>query len=377
MQETFDSLLASISLDRWVIEVFVAVFGTLLLAWAARRSLARLAARAERTRNIYDDALFHAGRQPLTWLIYLLGLSWAAEMADQGTEVGLFELVDPARTLGVIVLVALFAVRFTQYVERHLVAGDYQEPVDPTTASAIGKLLRISVVITAVLTAAQSLGFSIGGLLAFGGVGGIAVGFAARDLLANFFGGLMIYLDRPFSVGDWIRSPDQEIEGTVEEIGWRRTCIRTFDQRPLYVPNATFSTISVENPSRMRNRRIHERIGVRYDDLAVLPRIVADVRTMLEGHAAIDTRRTLMVNFDGFGPSSLDFFVYTFTKTTVWTEYHEIKQDVLLRIAEIIEGHGAEVAFPTQTLHVGGERSEEVFAAEPEASAAGASGGTA
>lgn len=374
MQETFDSLLASLSLDRWIIEVFVAVFATLVAAWAARRAFHRLALRAERTRNVYDDALFQAGRQPLGWLIYLLGLSWAAELADQGTDVSFFELVDPARTLGVIVLVALFAVRFTQYVERHLVSGDYGQRVDPTTASAVGKLLRISVVITAVLTAAQSLGFSIAGLLAFGGFGGIAVGFAARDLLANFFGGLMIYLDRPFSVGDWIRSPDQEIEGTVEEIGWRRTCIRTFDQRPLYVPNATFSTISVENPSRMRNRRIHERIGVRYADLAVLPRIVADVRAMLEAHEAIDQGRTLMVNFDGFGASSLDFFVYTFTKTTVWTEYHVIKQDVLLRIAAIIEGHGAEIAFPTRTVHVHGDGAA-ALAAEPEAPVSRGSGG--
>ena len=178
----------------------------------------------------------------------------------------------------------------------------------------------------------------------------------------------MIYLDRPFSVGDWIRSPDQQIEGTVEEIGWRRTCIRTFDQRPLYVPNATFSTISVENPSRMRNRRIHEWIGVRYGDLAALPRIVADVRAMLEAHEAIDHGRTLMVNFDGFGASSLDFFVYTFTKTTVWTEYHEIKQDVLLRIAEIIAAHGAEIAYPTRTVQfANAEPAAE--AASPEAAA--------
>ena len=88
-------------------------------------------------------------------------------------------------------------------------------------ADATGKLLRASVVITAVLVALQTLGVSVGGVLAFGGVGGIAVGFAARDLLANLFGGLTIYLDRPFRVGDWILSPDREIEGTVIEIGWR------------------------------------------------------------------------------------------------------------------------------------------------------------
>jgi MscS family membrane protein len=136
----------------------------------------------------------------------------------------------------------------------------------------------------------------------------------------------------------------------VEEIGWRLTRIRTFDARPLYVPNATFTSISVENPSRMTNRRIKETIGVRYSDVGVLEDIIRDVKKMLSEHEAIDKSKTLMVNFNEFGPSSLDFFIYTFTRTTVWSEYHEIKQDVLLRIAGIIESHGAEIAFPTRTV---------------------------
>ena len=186
-------------------------------------------------------------------------------------------------------------------------------------------------------------------------MGGIAVGLAARDLLANVFGGLTIYLDRPFSVGDWIRSPDQELEGTVQEIGWRRTLIRTFDMRPLYVPNAVFTTISVENPSRMLNRRIYETIGVRYDDMSHVRGVLRDTREYLNTSPQIDQSKTLMVNFNQFWASSLDFFVYCFTKTVVWAEYHVVKEEVLLKIADIIAQHGAEVAFPTRTLHVTGE----------------------
>jgi len=226
------------------------------------------------------------------------------------------------------------------------------EEFDQTTADAIAKLLRISVILTSALVAMQTLGYSVSGVLAFGGIGGIAVGFAARDLLANFFGGLMIYMDRPFDVGDWIRSPDQEIEGIVEKIGWRLTTIRTFDKRPLYVPNAIFTNISVENPSRMSNRRIKETIGIRYDDAAKMKDIIADVKQMLKEHDEIDPSQTLIVNFNEFAPSSLDFFIYTFTKTTNWIRFHEIKQDVLLEIINIIESHGAECAFPTSTLHI-------------------------
>ena len=244
--------------------------------------------------------------------------------------------------------------RFIKEAEHNLV--EYNEKlgkeVDRTTVDAIAKLLRLSVLITAVLVALQTLGFSVSGVLAFGGIGGIAVGFAAKDLLANFFGGLMVYLDRPFAVGDWIRSPDRDIEGTVENIGWRLTRIRTFDSRPLYVPNATFTSVAVENPSRMEHRRIYETIGVRYDDAAKVGAIVSEVNEMLNTHPDIQTDRTLMVNFTACGASSLDFFVYCFTRTTAWTEFHRVKQDVLLKILDIVDKHGAEVAFPTRTVHV-------------------------
>jgi MscS family membrane protein len=156
-------------------------------------------------------------------------------------------------------------------------------------------------------------------------------------------------------VGEWIRSPDKDIEGTVEEIGWRLTRIRTFDKRPLFVPNAVFAQIGVENASRMSHRRIKETVGVRYDDVAVVAPIVSDIRAMLRAHPEIAQDQTLIVNFLQFAASSLDIMIYTFTNTTKWVEFHEVKQDVMLKIADIVASHGAEMAFPTRTLHVIGQ----------------------
>ena len=221
---------------------------------------------------------------------------------------------------------------------------------DKTTADAIGKFLKIVIVIVITLMVMQELNFSISGVLAFSGVGGVAVGFAARDMLANFFGGLMIYLDRQFVVGDWIRSPDKEIEGTVEHIGWRITRIRTFDMRPLYVPNSTFTSISVENPSRMLHRRFYETFGLRYQDQDKVEKVTAAVKAMLMNHPAIATEQTLMVNLNTFNQHSIDFFVYCFTKTTKWAEFHVIKQALLSEIADIVEQHEAEFAYPTQSI---------------------------
>ncbi len=342
----------------WALELVAIVTVTLIGRFIAMRFLKVVERHFEKTDNAWDDALFDAARVPLNWFILIMGLLWAIEISDGYIDTELFSAqnIDIIRQLTFIILIALFAVRFVSRAEQRLLESQQEQAdaagttLDPTTIQALAKLLRLSSVISATLIAMPTLGIEITALLAFGGVGGIAVGFAAKDLLANFFGGLMIYLDRPFALGDWIRSPDREIEGTVEAIGWRLTVVRTFDKRPLYIPNSVFNTLSLENPSRMSNRRIKETIGLRYQDSDKMEAVVRDVKAMLNEHKEIDQKQTLIVNFLSYGSSSLDFFIYTFTKTTNWIHFHEIKQDVLLKIVDIVHSHGADFAFPTTTL---------------------------
>ncbi len=336
--------------STYVLGAFLVIFGLLILDFSQRKILKRLQLKAEKTKNRWDDAIIESIKKPISLIIWAAGLYLATKIIQEATGAVIFDAVESIRDTVFIGAIAWFLVRLIKHGERNFIQGEKE--VDPTTVDAIAKLLKMAVVITALLVVLQTLGFSISGVMAFGGIGGIAVGFAAKDLLANFFGGLTIYLDRPFTVGDWIRSPDRDIEGMVEKIGWRLTCIRTFDKRPLYVPNSVFTTIAVENPSRMLNRRIYETIGIRYDDAGKMRTIVSKVKDMLNNHPEIDTGQMMIVNFNTFAPSSLDFFVYTFTKTINWTEYHEIKQDVMLKIIEIIEEEGAECAFPTSTIHL-------------------------
>ena len=348
----------SISELGWGVELFAVVMLTFIGRYLAMRALKILGEQFEKTTNVWDDALFKAAQGPLSWFILILGLVWAVQISDGYLDMVLFSPanLDIIRQLTFIVLTMVFLVRFTTLAEARILddlksqTEGGQGRLDPTTLHALAKLTRLSVVISAVLVALPTLGIEITALLAFGGVGGIAVGFAAQDLLSNFFGGLMIYLDRPFAIGDWIRSPDREIEGTVESIGWRLTVVRTFDKRPLYVPNSVFAKLALENPSRMTNRRFYETIGIRYRDAAKMDQIVQDVHAMLRAHEGIDQDQTLIVNFNGYGKSSLDFFVYTFTKTTNWVKFHEIKQDVMLRIIRIVHEHQADFAFPTTTV---------------------------
>ena len=284
--ETLIQLLSTVGLGSWVVQVFVVVLATALLAFASGRLVARLHPTLKRTPSVWDESLVEAIGPPLRVFLWVAGIAFAIEIIQNEVGATIFEAVDPIRDVGLIAAVAWFPVRFIRIAEVNFIADREAngEEVDRATLDAIVKLLRLSVMITAFLVALQTLGFSISGVLAFGGIGGIAVGFAAKDMLANFFGGLMIYLDRPFAIGDWIRSPDRQIEGTVERIGWRLTVIRGFDTRPLYIPNSAFANIAVENPSRMRNRRIYETIGIRYDDVAKMGTIVADVEAMLRTH---------------------------------------------------------------------------------------------
>ena len=340
--------------NSWHIQILIVLSATLLVSLLLKGSLWRLHGHLKKTKNPWDEAFIQSLKAPITALVWVIGLAFAANIVKEEAEMTIFNAIGPLRDAGVIMVIAWFFWRFINNARKSLAIQKAAKglELDQTTADAICKLLHLSLLIITSLVMLQTLGYSISGILAFGGIGGIAIGFAAKDLLSNFFGGLMIYLDRPFAVGDWIRSPDRNIEGTVEHIGWRQTRIRTFDKRPLHVPNAIFSTISVENPSRMSHRRIYETVGIRYDDANKMSLITDEVKQMLMNHPEIDNTQTMIVNFNAFAPSSMDFFVYTFTRTTDWIKFHEIKHDVLLKINEIITNHGAQIAFPTSTLKV-------------------------
>ena len=362
--DILNDITSTLSNYNWIIQVFLIIFVTLASNLFAKKSLLKLKFQLEKTQNIWDDAFIDAIHKPLSALIWVLGFTWAAYVVQSVSDAPIFAIIDPLKDISIIILITWFLINFVKNSESNLITkennADDENPLDPSTIHALAKLIRLAIIITSSLVALQTLGFSISGVLAFGGIGGVAVGFASKDLLSNFFGGLMIYLDRPFAIGDWIRSPDKEIEGVVEYIGWRQTRIRTFDKRPLYIPNSTFGHISVENPSRMLNRRIYETIGVRYGDAFSLEKIVSDIKDMLKSHKDIDTTQALMVNVNTFAESSIDFFIYCLTKTTDWAEYHNVKQDVLFKILNIIEDNKAQIAYPTKVIELNSSLSESI-----------------
>lgn len=224
--------------------------------------------------------------------------------------------------------------------------------LDKTAVTGLAKVLRLLLIVVLAIVGFDLMGLDPRGLIALGSVSGAALAFASKDLISNWFGGIMLYLDKPFKVGDWIRSPDREIEGTVEYIGWRITKIRTFDKRPLYVPNSLFNSITVQNPSRMTHRRINETIGIRYDDVKQVNALVSAIENYLKSSEIIAQDQIIIVNLNAFAASSVDIMVYCMTITTDWATFHQHKQTVLLDIADLVEQNHCEFAYPTQRLQV-------------------------
>jgi MscS family membrane protein len=160
-------------------------------------------------------------------------------------------ILNEAARDGVFLILIWFLFRLINYVEKKMKANQFgHRKYDVTTVEGIAKISRVVLFTLAILAILQSAGVPLTAIYTVAGGAGLGISLAAQDLLKNFFGGLVLYFDRPFVVGDWVKSPDREIGGSVQHIGWRITCILTADRQPLYVPNSTFLTISVQNSSR-------------------------------------------------------------------------------------------------------------------------------
>ncbi len=300
------------------------------------------------TKTQIDDHLISAISAPLKLLIWY---GWVYFSLVELTS----EIPPLSQIVSYIVIAPVFILtwgilRLISNTETYML--EKEGSVDKDSVRLFTRLIKILFVFAIILGVAQFYGYAVSSILTLGGVGGIVVGFAAKDMLANIFGGLMIQMDKPFSTGDWIRTTDKSIEGVVEKIGWRMTRIRTFSKNPVYVPNGIFATIPIETPSRMTNRQIYEVIGIRYDDIAQMESIIEKVQELLAKSKNIDHKEPCRVYFDLFNASSLDFVIWAFSSSTDATEFKTFKGRLLLDIAQIISDHGAEIAYPTQTLHI-------------------------
>ncbi len=198
---------------------------------------------------------------------------------------------------------------------------------------------------------AHELGLPVLGLLAGLGVGGLAVALAIRPTLENLIGGIMLYMDRPVRVGDYCTFGSHT--GTVESIGLRSTQIRALDRTIICVPNAIFADMEIINWAKCDRMLILTTIGLRYEtEPDQLRYVLAKLREMFHAHPKID-RDTVRVRFVEYGASSFDVEIRVYALTREWNTFYAIREDVLLRVNEIVGESGTSFAFPSTTLYMG------------------------
>jgi MscS family membrane protein len=256
-------------------------------------------------------------------------------------------------------LILLLAWGFSRLCDsRELAGGLLLKKLDVDTDGVLfpflSKILRFLILCLALLIIAQEWNYSISGLLAGLGLGGLAFALAAQDMLSNLFGGLVIFLDRPFAIGDWIQADD--VEGTVETINFRSVKVRTFSQAVVTIPNSKLVDRPVTNYSRMGKRKVSFTVGLKYGTTERQIRSCADrIRAMLLENEEIDPE-TVIVTFSEIGESSLDLMLYFFTRATDWQKHLKVREDIHYGVLRILEEEKAEIAFPTRTVQVEREK---------------------
>ena len=330
--------------------IFLGFLSRKLIIGIFKRSLASI---AEGTKAQWDDDLVAMMPTPLSVAVQLVLWYFALGFLELPTEpVDVRRVAFQGLQIAISATVAWTLFRlidvFTLAMER--LSAKTESKLDDQIVPLLRKTAKILIGVTVFVMVVQNLGYSVTSLLASLGVGGLALALAAKDTVANLFGSVVIFTDRPFQVGDWVQFDG--IEGDVEEVGFRTTRIRRFDKSLVTVPNATFSTTAITNHSARPKRRVDITVGVTYESKPdQIRKLVEALRELVKTHEGLD-RGFQFVHFTEMGATSLNVRVYAFTTSTVWTTHLAVVEGLMLRIMETVQEHGLEMAFPTQTLYL-------------------------
>lgn len=305
---------------------------------------------AKRTKNTVDDQISRVLGGPLQLLFVALGVFFAFQYLGLRGEFD--ELGD--NLVRSLIAFTIFWALFNVIAPLGVLLKRLETVITREMVMWLITGIKWGVLFLGAATILQIWGIQVGPILAGLGLFGVAVALGAQDLFRNLIGGLCILIEKRFKIGDWILV-DGVVEGTVEHIGFRSTKVRRFDQAPVYVPNQKLSDAAVTNFTAMTYRRIFWKIGLEYRaSLEQLKTIRDQIELYLRtaGPFVQPPAASLFVRYDAFNSSSIDLMLYAFTKTTVWGEWLEHKENLAYRVKEIVEDAGCSFAFPSQSIYL-------------------------
>ena len=304
----------------------------------------------KKTNTKVDDDILDAIKKPIDFLFIIIGINFAVTMLYLDDDIVV--TLDKIIRSGFIVVLFWSIINVLNHlsINIHKITNKFGDKINADFSNFIVKSIRFFILILGFIAVLQEWGYNVSGFIASLGLVGMAFALAAKDTAGNLFGSLVIFTDKPFKIGDWIKTP--EVEGTIENVGIRSTKVRTFAQALVSVPNGTLANSAILNWSRMGKRRVKTTLGLTYGTSGeTLEIIIKEIKEMLQNHPDIH-QDTIHIYFSDFGESSLNIFCYYFTKSTNWAEFMRVREATYLSIMKIVDNNGSSFAFPTQTLHI-------------------------
>ena len=346
----FEQKIIALGITNLILAAAVLVFFIVTRKLFSQRLLSKMAEMAGRTSTDLDDMIVKALQKPLQFAPLILGFFLFFELLDLSPKTDDFL----HQVFATLVIFNVFAIAYHLVDPIFASLTDLQKFLGHSLADWIGKTLKLFLLVFGATIALEIWGINVAHILTGFGLLGVAVALGAQDLFKNLIAGILILAERRFANGDWIKV-DGVIEGTVERIGFRSTFIRRFDKSPVFIPNTKLSDNAVTNFSRMTNRRIYWVIGLRYDtDVTTLRQVRDRIEAYISQHPDFvqPPEGTLIVRFDTFSDSALNLMIYCFTRTTAWTTWLEIREQLAYEIKEIVASSGTDFAFPSQSIYI-------------------------
>jgi len=303
---------------------------------------------AKHTETYYDDKIISSLKRPVSFAFVVIGLHLFFTLIFWETPI----IKNILNSLIVFdIFWAILAIADALRGLFHKTTARFHSDLSREMGDFILKIVKILIAGVGLGAMLQVWGINVTALIASLGLGGLAFALAAKDTASNLFGSFALLADKSIRIGEWIKVGDTE--GVVEAIGMRTTKIRSFEKSLITVPNQLVANTPIENYSRRGIRRIKLRIGLTYGTTSTqVSKIVEEIKTMLHSHENISSKDTLLVNFESFGDSALNIFIYTFTSTANWEKYLDIREDIHYKIMKIVEENNASFAFPSQSIYV-------------------------
>ena len=339
---------------RWAMEVAIAV----ILLWVLRYCVKKFFLRSQKLEHCtslnWQRELAHVALPPIRAFLWILLLSFLAHLISREWRLdAILHHVHTLRNISIVLCLDWLLFRWKKILHSRVAVRlvQHQPSVDPASVEIVGKIFAVGIVVVSVFMILQCLGVNIIPLITFGGIGIAAIGIAGKEVIANFFGGLVLYVTRPFTIGEWVELPQKQIMGNIEEIGWCLTSMRDIQKQSIYIPNALFSTEMLINLSRMTHRRLAEVFHIRYVDISQVLPLLDAMRSLLERHTGIDSHQPIHVFLKALGSGSVDIEMQAYTVTTQYAEFVHVKQEILLSIYDLVIKAGGEIFDLLKYLH--------------------------